>query len=283
MAIFLSRIKKVLNLGTKSITSNGTYNASSDGYDGYSQVTVNVSGGGGTSITPSNASPVALTANNTVTPTAAGYAIESYSEVVPSSNLPKTLTAGNIYKPTANGYAISSYTTITPSDSNPVALTGGAFYRIQSGSSGYAYATQQQSLKNLYRNKVLNGGFSVEIPLSVTSDRMTINEGGKIVIDTTNKIAYFYIDMTALSGGASSNWRQYGTFSSDLANYLPKGASNNRNTMTFITNDGTSDKKDISFLIGYVSSSYPRAFGVGYGVTNIVANDRFYVYGSWSY
>ena len=30
-------------LGTKSITANGTYNASSDSYDGYSQVTVNVS------------------------------------------------------------------------------------------------------------------------------------------------------------------------------------------------------------------------------------------------
>lgn len=34
-------------LGTKSITQNGTYNASSDSLDGYSQVTVNVSGGGG--------------------------------------------------------------------------------------------------------------------------------------------------------------------------------------------------------------------------------------------
>ena len=33
-------------LGTKTITENGTYNASSDGYDGYSQVTVSVSGGG---------------------------------------------------------------------------------------------------------------------------------------------------------------------------------------------------------------------------------------------
>lgn len=32
---------------TKSITANGTYNASSDNADGYSQVTVNVSGGGG--------------------------------------------------------------------------------------------------------------------------------------------------------------------------------------------------------------------------------------------
>lgn len=33
-------------LGTKSITENGTYSASSDGYDGYSQVQVNVSSGG---------------------------------------------------------------------------------------------------------------------------------------------------------------------------------------------------------------------------------------------
>lgn len=33
--------------GTKEIDSNGTYNASDDGYTGYSQVTVNVQGGGG--------------------------------------------------------------------------------------------------------------------------------------------------------------------------------------------------------------------------------------------
>ena len=35
------------NLGTKTITTNGTYAASSDSLDGYSSVTVNVSGGGG--------------------------------------------------------------------------------------------------------------------------------------------------------------------------------------------------------------------------------------------
>ena len=33
-------------MATKSITENGTYNASSDNVDGYSQVNVNVSGGG---------------------------------------------------------------------------------------------------------------------------------------------------------------------------------------------------------------------------------------------
>lgn len=37
-------------LTTKTITANGTYNASSDGADGYSQVTVNVPTGGGSSM-----------------------------------------------------------------------------------------------------------------------------------------------------------------------------------------------------------------------------------------
>lgn len=44
------------SLGTKTITANGTYNAEDDGYDGYSSVTVNVSGGG--------ASTVATTSKN---------------------------------------------------------------------------------------------------------------------------------------------------------------------------------------------------------------------------
>ena len=48
------KVEKILSLdqaalGSKTITANGTYNASSDNLDGYSSVTVNVSGGGGTS------------------------------------------------------------------------------------------------------------------------------------------------------------------------------------------------------------------------------------------
>lgn len=129
-----------------------------------------------TSITPSDANPVALTANTAVKPTANGYAIASeptsvtpsdsspvtltsggiyrmagsgkavanVNSISPSTNMP-SLTAGNIYKPNNNGYAISAYTTITPSDSNPPALTGGSVYRVQPGNSGYAYATKQAS------------------------------------------------------------------------------------------------------------------------------------------
>ena len=42
------------DLTTKNITENGTYNASSDNADGYSQVTVNVQGGGSMSVDYSN-------------------------------------------------------------------------------------------------------------------------------------------------------------------------------------------------------------------------------------
>lgn len=49
------------NLGTKYISSNGTYNASTDGYDGFSSVTVNVSGGGG-----GGADPISVISQSTI-------------------------------------------------------------------------------------------------------------------------------------------------------------------------------------------------------------------------
>lgn len=49
------------NLGTKYISSNGTYEASTDNYDGFSSVTVNVSGGG-----EGGADPLSVISQNTV-------------------------------------------------------------------------------------------------------------------------------------------------------------------------------------------------------------------------
>lgn len=58
-------------LTTKSITANGTYNASQDGADGYSSVTVNVSGGGSAVV-----QPLSVTENGTYNPPSGvdGYA-----------------------------------------------------------------------------------------------------------------------------------------------------------------------------------------------------------------
>ena len=55
-----------MRLGTKSITSNGTYTAYDEDYDGYSSVTVNVSGGGGSYTEIDTAEGVTSTASTLV-------------------------------------------------------------------------------------------------------------------------------------------------------------------------------------------------------------------------
>lgn len=141
MAMFLSRIKKALNLGTKSITQNGTYNASSDGYDGYSSVEVNVAGVTPTPITPSNSNPAQMTADNPVNPTANGYAIESYSEVSPSSAHPNEFTSDDIVRFRDTGVIVDSITSITPDNSDPPRLEAAKNYF--SMSAGYAISGYQ--------------------------------------------------------------------------------------------------------------------------------------------
>lgn len=74
-------------LGTKTITSNATYNASSDNLDGYSSVTVNVPTG--TAKTSSD-----LTANNLTVTAPAGLYSSDASKTLTDANL----TAGNIKK-----------------------------------------------------------------------------------------------------------------------------------------------------------------------------------------
>jgi len=88
------------------------------------------------SITPSNSSPVALTADVAVKPTSGGYAIASYNSVTPSNSSPVALTSGDIDKMGGAGYAIESYSSVTPSDSSPVSLTSGSIYKM--GGSGKA-------------------------------------------------------------------------------------------------------------------------------------------------
>lgn len=57
-------------LGTKTITQNGTYDATDDNLDGYSEVTVNVSGG----VTPTGTKQISITENGTITEDVTNYA-----------------------------------------------------------------------------------------------------------------------------------------------------------------------------------------------------------------
>lgn len=180
MAMFLSRIKRALNLGTKSITQNGTYNASSDGYDGYSSVEVNVAGVTPTPITPSNASPATITSGETYTATANGKAVEFVDNLVPSDSNPARIKGGYIYSPGSNfGYAIVSQpASKTPSDSSPASVSSGAI--IKASASGYLYASsglgkcKSGTFTSSTSSQTINLGFQPKY-LVVMSSALTTN------------------------------------------------------------------------------------------------------------
>lgn len=175
-----------------------------------------------TSITPSNVSPVALTANTAVNPTASGYAIAAYSSVTPSNSSPVVLTSGDIDKMGGNGYAIESFNTITPSNATPVSLADGDMDRING--SGYAIASYNTktpsnstpvSLTSGEFDKMGGNGYAITSystvtpsgnPTSVSSGDIVKIDGGfnDIVVDMSDlhEIRGSNIAPEAMNGGS---------------------------------------------------------------------------------
>lgn len=85
MAGKISAIPGSATLTTKNITQNGTYNASSDNADGYSSVTVSVSGGAGIGLLWTNSSPTDDFAAQTVS-----IDLSNYDAVIIESKASKT-------------------------------------------------------------------------------------------------------------------------------------------------------------------------------------------------
>lgn len=96
-----------------------------------------------TSITPSDSSPVSMSANSNYKPTTAGYAIKnSPTSLTPSNTSPPSIASGTIYKGGGTGKAIASIATngssVTPSSSGIYFASG--WNRMTS--AGYAYESQ---------------------------------------------------------------------------------------------------------------------------------------------
>lgn len=133
---------------TKTITQNGTYSASSDNADGYSSVTVNVSGGGGggTYQAKTNISPT--TSSQTITPDSGYDALSSVQiNAMPSG------TAGT---PTATKGTVSNHSvSVTPSVTNTTGyITGGT-------KTGTAVTVSASELVSGSETKTANGTYDV--------------------------------------------------------------------------------------------------------------------------
>lgn len=108
-------------LGTKTITENDTYYAEDDGLDGYSEVTVNVSGGGGTLETITKTyTPTTSQQTEQITPSS-GY--DGIAEVDVTVNAMPTGTEGT---PTATKGSVSNHSVnVTPSVTNVAGYIAG--------------------------------------------------------------------------------------------------------------------------------------------------------------
>lgn len=131
---------------TKTITQNGTYNASSDNADGYSSVTVNVPSGGGTYQAKTNISPT--TSSQTITPDS-GYDALSSVQI----NAMPTGTAGT---PSATKGTVSNHSvSVTPSVTNTTGyITGGT-------KTGTAVTVSASELVSGSETKTANGTYNV--------------------------------------------------------------------------------------------------------------------------
>ena len=193
-----------------------------------------IGGGSGvspTDITPSNSSPVALTANDPVNPLAAGYAIESYESVTPSNadpvtlingrivklggsgiavqsildaipynSMPQPMTMGYIYKvKNRNGYLIYTYAVATPSDTSPTKVYSSNFVQVQSY-DGYLYRTRQEV--NKY-------SLAAKDTASAATSKTISNQSGKYLLllvfnASSSSIAYNRYDGISVSGGTAA-------------------------------------------------------------------------------
>lgn len=198
-----------------------------------------------TSITPSNSSPVALTSNTPVTPTASGYAIESYSIITPNSSAP-TLDAGSIYKPNSNGYAINSYQSKTPSASGASFNSG----FVKMSSSGYAFSALPPNFMSPDKTQVISSSTGGTTNISVTQKPRYIvmatwnaagsQYGGMLgVVDVTNSTA----KRLGYSSGSISwgNWSGYADYFTSITS----------STVTYKSNWSTNTATRSMILIYY--------------------------------
>lgn len=154
--------------GTKSITANGTYTASSDNVDGYSSVTVNVP----TGITPTGTKQISISENGTTTEDVTNYASVQIAVDVPTpASVDKNVqTVQSTSR--RNNTALGSVASLTCSKAGTYDVYWTCARSSTSGTwgsqlyiNGTAYGTENATFNNHVQNNHLTG---VTIPANAT-------------------------------------------------------------------------------------------------------------------
>ena len=168
------------NLGSKTITTNGTYDAEDDDLDGYSEVVVNVSGGS------PDLGTKTVTANGTYT--ASTDSLDGYSSV--TVNVPTyktgTVSFSSTYNTTGNREIVSLAT---------IGFTPKQFYlriRDRSVVSGQQYAILRASFETLADNTY----FRTTTRYSKTDNTLATTQNSTAWTTQTNY--YLYTDGTSI-------------------------------------------------------------------------------------
>ena len=178
-------------LGTKTITANGTYNASSDGYDGYSQVTANVPA----SAVDSGTKSIMANGNNQ---DVVGYAAVNV-------NVPNSYAAGDEGKVVLNGELVSQTSdTVTTNDTYDTTLINSLTVNVSSSGGGVLTGTITPT------SRVQNFTFDVGTTSTINNliiipkSELPLKSNGKTFIAGiyTNNDYYKWIGITSNNTGS---------------------------------------------------------------------------------
>ncbi len=154
-----------------------------------------------TSITPSNSSPVALTANTPVNPTASGYAISSYSSKTPSDSSHASVSSGAIIKASASGYLYKS-SGLGKCKTGSVSLTANTNNTITTGfqpkyicwnvGTGSLCAYNEDISTTQFRKANSSGISNVNVGTSASYNLISISSTGFVIRGASSAVTMNY-------------------------------------------------------------------------------------------
>ena len=132
-------------------------------------------------------------------------------------------------------------------------------------------------IKDAYRDKVFNSSGVTVCSVTEFDARVAISEG-QLIIDTTNRTAWIYVDFTTLKSLGNSDYYGCMDIGSPFgSSYAPTTTNPSTRVAEVLCTDPSSTAPSKAFFINANNRIYIRK-GAAFS-----ANEHFTIYGSWQY